>query len=162
MGGTALMDVFLLLKLLHILGAAVLFGTGMGIAFFMLMAHRGGDIAVIAGTARIVVIADFLFTATAAVLQPLTGFALAHFAGYDLSEGWIAASMGLYVFIGLFWMPVVWLQIEIRNMATSAAEMKTALPPRYFRFMRIWFWCGWPAFISIVAIFYLMLNKPEF
>lgn len=154
------MELFVLLKYLHLLGATVLFGTGLGIAFFMFMADRSGDIALIAGTARIVIVADFLFTATAVVLQPVTGMGMVHLAGYDLSESWIVTSLGLYVLTGLFWLPVVWLQLQMKRMADTVLATGTSLPVRYTRFMRLWFWSGWPAFISVLAIFYLMQTKP--
>lgn len=160
MGGTTMIELFTLLKFMHLLGAAVLFGTGLGIAFFMFMADRSGDIALIAGTARIVVVADFLFTATAVIVQPLTGFGLVHLVGYDLSESWIVTSLGLYVLTGMFWLPVVWLQLQMKHMADAALATGGALPARYKSFMRIWFWSGWPAFISVLAIFYLMQTKP--
>ncbi|GMV62175.1 MAG: hypothetical protein AMXMBFR74_13440 [Parvibaculum sp.] len=154
------MDLYLILRLVHILGAAVLFGTGLGIAFFMFMADRDGNPALIAGTARIVVVADFLFTATAVVTQPLSGIGLAFLTGRDIWESWIVASLGLYLLVGLFWLPVVWLQLEMKKMAEEAALTGTALSPRYRHFARIWFWCGWPAFISVLAIFCLMIAKP--
>mgnify|MGYP003112089265 CR=1 FL=1 len=106
------MDLFHVLEYLHILGAMVLFGTGLGIAFFMYMADRSGDVALIAGTARIVVIADFVFTATAVVVQPVTGLAMVMLSGHTLDESWIVVSLALFVMIGLLWLPVVWMQNE--------------------------------------------------
>lgn len=156
------MDWFTLLRYAHLLGAAVLFGTGLGIAFFMFMADRTRDITVIAGTARIVVIADFLFTATAVIAQPVTGLGMVHLAGYSLGESWIVLSLGLYVLTGLFWLPVVWLQMEMRKMADHALATGEPLPARYRRFMRFWFWSGWPAFAAVLAIFYLMQVKPVY
>ena len=155
------MELYLLAKYVHVLGAAALFGTGLGIAFFMLMADRQGTPELIAGVVRIVVIADFLFTATAVIVQPLSGLSLAFLMGYDLREGWIVVSILLYLLIGAFWLPVVWLQIRIKDMAEQAVREGTPLPPRYRHFMRIWFWCGWPAFLSILVIFYLMIAKPD-
>lgn len=128
----------------------------------MFMADRTGDVALIAGTARIVVMADFLFTATAVVLQPLTGLGMAHIAHFHLWESWIALSLGLYLLVGLLWLPVVWLQIKIRNIAEAAVAAGTPLPQRYRNFMRICFWCGWPAFIGILAILYFMVTQPEY
>lgn len=154
------MELYFLLRLFHILGAAVLFGTGLGIAFFMFMADRDGNPALIAGTARIVVVADFLFTATAVVAQPLSGIGLALVAGRDIWESWIVTSLGLYLLVGVFWLPVVWLQLEMKKMADEALLAGTPLSSRYRHFMRIWFWCGWTAFISVLAIFYLMIAKP--
>ena len=153
-------DLVLLLKLVHVLGAAVLFGTGAGIAFFMLMAHRTSDAAIIAATARMVVIADAIFTASAVVLQPVTGAALAWNIGYPLSTPWIVASLALYVVVGLCWLPVVWIQIRMRDLARESAGQGKPLPARYFALFRVWFWLGWPAFLGVTAIFALMLWKP--
>ena len=155
------MTLLLTLKLIHVLGAAVLFGTGLGIAFFMYMAHRTGDAAAIAHTARIVVIADALFTAGAVIVQPVSGFLLAWTIGYSLSEPWILVSLGLYVLIGLCWLPVVGIQLRLRNLAADAAKQGAALPPEYVRLFRIWFWLGWPALAGVIAIFALMLWKPR-
>jgi len=130
---------YLALKLVHILGATILFGTGLGIAFFMLMAHRTGDPVKIAHTAGIVVIADALFTASAVVLQPLTGWALAALLGYSLSQFWIEATLVLYVVVGLCWLPVVWIQIKMRDLAAEAARSGSALPQRYHQYFAIWF-----------------------
>src|SRR5690349_3621473 len=150
-------DLYLALKLLHVLGAAVLFGTGLGIAFFMLMAHRSGDPAAIAHTARIVVIADALFTATAVVVQPLTGWAMGLLVGYSTFHFWFRASLALYVAVGLFWLPAVWIQLQLRNLASAAVRTGAPLPQRYHTLFRTWFWLGWPAFAGVLAIFALML-----
>lgn len=155
------MTEYLILKYLHVIGAAVLLGTGVGIAFFMLMANRTGDAAVIAATARIVVIADFVFTATAVVAQPVTGLLLADTLGYSLGEGWIVASIGLYLLTGAFWLPVVWMQAQMRNLARAAAASGAALPRRYHRLYRTWFAFGFPAFIAVLVIFWLMIARPE-
>jgi uncharacterized membrane protein len=155
-----MIDLLLGLKLLHILGATVLFGTGIGIAFFMLMAHRTRDAALIAHTGRIVVIADVLFTATAVVIQPLSGLWLAERIGFSLNEPWLAISLGLYVLVGVCWLPAVWIQVQLRNLAAAAARDGTPLPPRYDRLFRIWFALGWPAFAGVIAIFALMVWKP--
>jgi uncharacterized membrane protein len=153
---------YFLLKFLHIVGASVLLGTGAGIAFFMLLAHRTGDARTIAATARIVVIADFVFTATAVVAQPVTGLLLARTVGYDLRQGWIVASIALYVLTGAFWLPVVWIQAQLRNLARAAAEAGEPLPARYHRLFRVWFWFGFPAFAAVTAIFWLMITRPQF
>jgi uncharacterized membrane protein len=149
------------LKLLHILGATVLFGTGAGIAFFMLMAHRSRDVAAIAHTARIVVIADMVFTASAVVAQPITGIALAQVAGHSLTDFWIVASVVLYVFVGCCWLPVLWLQKRMRDLAIAARQAGSPLPPDYERYFRTWFVLGWPAFIGMVGIFFLMITRPN-
>jgi uncharacterized membrane protein len=155
------MTAYLLLKWLHVIGATMLLGTGAGIAFFMLMAHRSGDVRVIAGVARIVVIADYLFTASAVVAQPITGALLAHTAGYSLHEGWIVVSLGLYVFTGAFWLPVVWMQKRMRDLARQAAREGTALPDTYYRLFRWWFAFGFPAFTAVLVLFWLMISRPE-
>jgi uncharacterized membrane protein len=151
---------FFVLKYLHLIGAAVLLGTGVGIAFFMLMAHRARNIAVIAAVARIVVIADFLFTATTVVAQPITGVALAVEGGYSLSEGWILISIALYVITGVFWLPVVWMQMRIRDLADTARAQGVPLPRSYYHLFHTWFAFGFPAFASVLAIFWLMVTRP--
>ncbi|MER8972946.1 DUF2269 family protein [Mesorhizobium sp. M0800] len=148
------------LKFLHVIGASVLLGTGAGIAFFMLLAHRTGNAATVAAVARIVVVADFLFTATAVVAQPLTGAALAWQAGYSLSEGWIVLSIALYIFTGMFWLPVVWMQMQMRKLASQAAAAGAPLPPRYHRLFWLWFAFGFPAFAAVLGIFWLMITRP--
>ncbi|KQP41977.1 DUF2269 family protein [Methylobacterium sp. Leaf106] len=151
-----------LLRWLHVIGATILLGTGAGIAFFMTMAHRTGRPDLIAHVAGTVVVADTLFTATAAVIQPLTGWLLARAVGWPLSEGWIALSLILYVVIGLFWLPVVRIQTTLRDLASAAAGSGVPLPPRYHRLYRIWFACGFPAFAAMLAIVWLMTAKPRF
>lgn len=151
---------YFMLKYLHLLGAAVLLGTGAGIALFMLVAHLSGNVATIAGVARIVVLADFVFTATAAIAQPITGVALALNAGYSLGEGWIVLSIGLYLFVGVFWLPVVWMQIRMRDLAAAALAEGTPLPPRYHRLFWTWFGFGFPAFAAMLAIYWLMMTRP--
>lgn len=148
------------LLFLHVVGACVLLGTGAGIAFFMVMANRTGDPAVIAHTAGIVVIADTVFTATAVVLQPITGLSLAVLAGWPVLEGWVAVSIGLYLFTGAFWLPVVVIQIRLRRLAAAARDGGTALPMAYHRLYRIWLACGFPAFAAVLVIVWLMLTKP--
>ena len=155
------MDLYLGLKFLHVIGAAVLFGTGLGIAFFFFMADRKEEPASIVATLRTVVIADYIFTATAAVVQPVTGLLLVHLGGYALDQTWIVASLALYVLIGLCWLPVVAIQIRMRDLAEKAvAAREPSLPSRYHRLAQIWFWLGWPAFLSVLVIFWLMIAKP--
>ncbi len=154
------MSAYFVLKFLHVIGATVLLGTGAGISFFMLMAHRSGDPRVIAGTARIVVIADFLFTATAVIAQPITGILLAREAGYRLTEGWIVLSVALYVWTGAWWLPVVWMQARMRRLAAAAVAEGRPLPPLYHRLFRLWFLFGFPAFAAVLAIFWLMIARP--
>ena len=154
------MEIDLVLKFAHIIGASVLFGTGAGIAFFMFWADRGGDVQTIAATARIVVIADMIFTAMAVILQPFTGFGLAYVKGYDFFEPWIMASLGLYLLIGACWIPVVFLQIRMRDEAEKARDQVLPLSDSYHRAMGWWFWLGLPAFFGTLVIYWLMISKP--
>jgi uncharacterized membrane protein len=154
------MTLYFLVKYLHVLGAIVILGTGAGIAFFMLMAHRSRDAAFIARTAETVVIADMLFTLSAVLLQPVTGGALMALTATSLSERWLVASLVLYAMAGLFWVPVIFMQIEMRNLARLAAAKGEALPPRYFMLFRRWFVFGFPGFGSVMLILWLMIAKP--
>ena len=154
------MTLYFIVKYLHVLGAVVILGTGSGIAFFMLMAHRSGDAAFIARTASVVVIADMLFTLTAVIAQPITGGVLMTLSSTSPAEGWLATSLGLYVVAGLFWVPVIFMQMEMRNLARVAAEKDQPLPPRYFALFRRWVWFGIPGFGSVMTILYLMIAKP--
>ena len=154
------MDIYGVLTLVHILGATLLFGTGLGTAFFMYRADGSGDVNAIAVVSRNVVLADWLFTAPAVLIQPVTGYLLMRHVGYAWSETWIVTSVALYLLAGACWLPVVWLQIRIRDLAKQAAVEGTSLPPRYRAYMKVWFGLGWPAFIAVIAIFFLMIFKP--
>lgn len=151
-----------LIFILHIVGAAFLFGTGLGTALYMLLANRSQNIAIIAQATALVVKADWIFTGVWGVLQPITGVALLYLKGYSFTAFWVMGSITGYVIAGAFWLPVVYFQIQLRNMAFQALHAGTDLPPRYYRLYRYWFLCGWPAFISLVIVFYLMANGPSF
>lgn len=157
-----MIEPYLALKLIHVLSGAVLFGTGMGIAFFIVWANRTRKASVVAEIGRIVVVADFLFTATAVVVQPLSGLGLIHLQGYRLTEPWLLLSYGLYGFTGLCWLPVVWIQWKMTALARGAAGRSEPLPAAYDRLYRIWFALGWPAFAAVIGIYVLMLSKPAF
>ena len=154
------MTPYVMLKTLHILSSTLLFGTGLGTAFFMWFTHRGGNVAAIATAARLTVRADLLFTAPAVIVQPLSGYLLARLMHLDFRAQWLQAAVALYVFTGLCWLPVVWLQWRAAQVALAAWRGETALPPLYYRYMRIWFALGWPAFLSVLGIFWLMVAKP--
>ena len=154
------MTVYFIVKYLHVVGAIVILGTGTGIAFFMLMAHRSGNAAFIARTASVVVLADMIFTLSAVLLQPVTGGILMMLSETRLAERWLTASLVLYAVAGLFWIPVVFMQIEIRNLAIVAAERDQSLPERYFILFRRWFLFGIPGFGSVMTILWLMVAKP--
>lgn len=154
------MTLYFLVKYLHVLGAVVILGTGIGIAFFMLMAHRTCDAVFIARTASVVVIADAIFTLSAVILQPLTGGLLMMLSAIPITERWILVSLALYVIAGVFWIPVVFMQIEMRDLARKAADQRVALPERYFVLFRRWFAFGLPGFGATMAILWLMIAKP--
>jgi len=149
-----------LFKLLHVLSSTVLFGTGLGSAFYMWQAHRSGDMVLLARVARSVVLADWIFTTPAVIAQPLTGIAMVWLGGYPFSTGWLLLALGLYVLIGCCWLPVVFLQIRVRDMANVAARDGMAPDPRLQQYMRLWYALGWPAFIGVIVIFGLMVYKP--
>ena len=149
-----------LLLFAHVIGTCVWLGTGAGIAFFMVISHRSQDPALIAHVAGIVVLADWIFTATAAVAQPISGYLLVQLTGWPMSSGWVGWALLLYVFVGVFWLPVVWIQKQLRDLAQTAATQCTPLPDRYHRLYRIWFACGFPAFAAVLAIIWLMITKP--
>ena len=156
------MEIVDIFRWLHVVGATILLGTGSGIAFFMVMAHRSGDPKLIAHVAGTVVTADLVFTASAVVLQPFTGAALARETGWSLTEGWILVSLGLYALTGVFWLPVVAIQLRMRNIARVSAQRGQALPAAYHKLYRIWFACGFPAFLAVLAIVWLMIARPTF
>ena len=154
------MTLYAIVKTLHILSATVLFGTGLGTAWFLWQADRSGDVVTIATAARLVVRADWLFTTPAVVLQPLTGAWLIALVGYSPAEPWLLWTYALYILTGLCWLPVVWLQIRMRDLAAKVAVTGAVLPALYHRYFRIWFSLGWPAFIAVIVITYLMVAKP--
>jgi len=151
---------YLALKLVHILSSTVLFGTGLGTAFSMWRAHVRADARVVSAVTHNVVLADWWFTTPAVIAQPVTGFALVRLAGFPLSSTWLELTFVLYVLAGACWIPVVWLQLRMRALANEAAVDGQPLSPRYYRYFKLWFWLGWPAFLSVVVIFALMVFKP--
>jgi uncharacterized membrane protein len=153
-------NTYLLLKAVHVVSACVPLGTGAGIAFFMWRAHATRDAATVAAVARIVVLADFCFTAPAVLVQFASGTALAIAAGFPLSTPWLAWAIGLFFLVGACWLPVVWLQLRARNLAAQAAREGGPLPAAYHRVMRWRFGLGWPAFAAVLAIVWLMIAKP--
>lgn len=156
------MDPYLIAKWLHILSSTVLFGTGMGTAFQMVWAMRTQHPATIRDVASGVVVADWIFTTPAGLVQPATGLWLIWLAGYSLTEPWLVLTYALYLLAFCCWAPVVFLQIRIRDDATRAAEDGTPLSSETLRRYRIWFALGWPAFLALIAVFWLMIAKPQF
>jgi uncharacterized membrane protein len=154
------MSVHLVLKWLHIISATVLFGTGLGIAFFQWFTFRQGNVHAIAAVTRIVVRADFLFTTPAVIVQLVTGLLLVHTLSLPWTTPWVILALALYVLVGACWLPVVVIQIRLARLAATASATGTALPEEFHRSMRTWFLLGWPAFMGMLAIFWLMVAKP--
>ncbi|HEU0118587.1 MAG TPA: DUF2269 domain-containing protein [Alphaproteobacteria bacterium] len=154
------MDIYFVVKTIHIISATILFGTGLGIAFFFFCANKEIDLAARFFAARATVLADFIFTFPAVVLQPLTGFWLIDHSGYSLREPWLIATYAIYIIAGLCWLPVVWIQIELKKILAEWLATKQALPDSYHRLFRLWFLLGWPAFIGLIIVFFLMVLKP--
>jgi uncharacterized membrane protein len=154
------MDGYLLAKTVHVISATVLCGTGLGIAFFFLMGVRGGDPAAAWFAARTTALADMLFTLTAGIVQPLSGFALIHLAGYDPWAPWLRWTYALYLLALACWLPVVWLQLRIRDMFGARLAGEAIDEARLQRYVRWWFALGWPAFVGLVIVFWLMVAKP--
>ena len=155
------MNIYAALKFAHVISSTVLFGTGVGTAFFMWMSHRSGHVVTIANAARVTVLADWLFTTPAVIAQPLSGIALMRLVGYPPSTSWLVLSIVLYLLAGACWLPVVVLQLRVRDLSAAAAREGTALPLAYHRYMRWWFALGWPAFLAVLGAFWLMIAKPN-
>jgi len=151
---------YLTIKYIHIISSTILFGTGIGSAFYMFMANRRKDLAGIYFATRHVVIADALFTTPSVMLQLITGIALLNMGGYDLVDKWILFGLALYLFAGACWLPVVWMQIKMRDMAKEALVNNSELPKLYWQYDKWWITLGSLAFPTIMIVFYLMVFKP--
>jgi len=154
------MSDYVVVKVLHVLSSTILFGTGVGIAYFTWVASRSRNARHAHFVLSKVVRADWIFTATAGVFQPLTGLYLAHIGGYAMLSHWIVWSMMLFILAGACWLPVVWMQIRMRDIAAAAVDSGTALPSRFWWLFRAWVLLGIPAFSALVVVFYLMVAKP--
>jgi uncharacterized membrane protein len=152
---------YVALKAIHIISSTILFGTGLGTAFFKWAVDRSENVAAIRVVSERVVLADWLFTSPAIVIQAATGISLARLAGYPLTHGWVAYAIGLYLVAGLCWLPVVWLQMRMRDIARASEFSGASLDHRYWAYARTWFWLGVPAFLSLVVVFWLMVAKPS-
>ncbi|MEE9453737.1 MAG: DUF2269 domain-containing protein [Paracoccaceae bacterium] len=156
------MDYYLITKWVHILSSTVLFGTGMGTAFQMVAAMHTNDTRIIAGVAKNVVIADWIFTSPTGIIQPVSGITLVYLNGWYLWEPWLLLTYAFYIVAFACWVPVVWLQQQIRDLAEVAAKTGAPLSQKCRRYYRIWFTLGWPAFIALTGVFWLMIAKPDF
>lgn len=151
---------YLIVKWLHVLSSTLLFGTGIGSAWYLLFAVISKNVQAIAVVTRILVIADWLFTGVTMIAQPATGFYLIHLAGFPMHTPWIKWSVVLFVIALLCWLPVVWLQMKMRDVAAEAMQQATPLPAQFWRYFRAWVVLGIPAFFAFIAVFYLMVVKP--
>ncbi|WP_423454483.1 DUF2269 family protein [Ottowia sp. VDI28] len=154
------MNAYLLLKTLHILSSVLLVGTGFGSAFYMYFANRSGSVQAQAVVGRLVVRADWWFTTPAVIVQPLSGLAMMHLAGWPWHTPWLLLSVALYALAGVCWLPVVVMQVRMARMASAAAAQGHPLPRAYQQLARRWEALGYPAFIAMLAVYGLMVNKP--
>lgn len=150
---------YMTLKMLHILSMVLLFGTGLGSAFYKWMADRSGNVAHIAVTNRHVVLADWIFTTPTVIFQPFSGAWMIYLSGMSYATPWIAGSLALFTLAGACWLPVVWLQIRMHHISADAAARQAPLPALYWRMARWWLWLGIPAFTSMVLVVALMVFK---
>ena len=155
------MSMYLLYKLIHILSSVALVGVGAGSAFYLFFTLRTRNVDAIASVSRLVVIADWCFTTPAIIVQPLTGYLLMQTLGFTFGTAWIQWTLALYALAGICWLPVVWLQIRMRDLARAAQASNGALPPQFWRYAKYWEWLGYPAFIAMVVIYWLMVFKPS-
>lgn len=151
---------YLWLKFIHIISSTILFGTGIGTACVMVYGHYTHRVPIIAAINRYVVLADYMFTAISGTVQIITGLWMVYLAGYSFSLFWVWGSLTGYLIAACCWFPVVYLQIKMRDFAAHAELTNTALPKTYYQYFNYWFCLGWPAFLSLICVFYLMTTKP--
>jgi uncharacterized membrane protein len=154
------MNIYLLVKTIHIVTATILFGTGLGIAFFMFWGRFDESPPARFYAVRTTVLADTVFTAPAAVLQPMTGAWLIWNGGFRWDEPWLLVAYGLYALAAICWLAVVWIQIRLKQMLSESLTTGEPLSPAYTPLLRVWFFLGWPAFLGLLVIFYLMVAEP--
>lgn len=148
------------LKLIHILSSVLMVGTGFGSAFYMFMANRSNNLQAQVIVSRLVVKADWWFTTPTVIIQPVSGITLVYLAGWPLDANWLLWTYALYALAAVCWLPVVWLQIRMRNMSLEASANSTALPALFWRYARYWEMLGYPAFVAMLGIYWLMVAKP--
>lgn len=154
------MDLYLFVKWVHVVSSTILFGFGAGTAWYFWNAHLTRKPETIARVGRMVVKADWIFTGTSGILQPVSGVLLVHLVGYSLAESWLLLTYALYALAFICWAPVVWLQIKVQRLAQIAAQTGQSLGTEYYRTMWLWFALGWPAFLGLMGVFWLMIAKP--
>lgn len=154
------MTTYFTLKWLHILSSVLLVGTGFGSAFYLFFTHRTGNQQAITQVIRLVVCADNWFTIPTIILQPITGFTMWYLAGFSLTQTWVIWTIALYLLAGACWVPVYFLQLRMQTLANDAQQKQQPLPQVYWQYAKYWEWLGYPAFIAMLAIFWLMVFKP--
>jgi uncharacterized membrane protein len=137
-----------------------MFGTGLGSAFYKWSADRSGIISAITHTNRVVVLADWIFTTPTIIIQPITGIWLLYLLNIPFTQGWVVATLVLYVIAGACWLPVVWLQMRMRDLSFEAENCNKPLSSLYYYHANQWFWLGVPAFTALVIVYFLMVFKP--
>ena len=155
------MNTYLFVRALHIMSSVLMVGTGFGTAYYLFFTNRIGRVSSIADVARLVVRADWWFTTPTVIFQPLSGIWLAYIAGWPLTSPWLLWSIVLFVLTGACWLPVVWLQLRLAKIAREADEQNEALPETYWRYARYWEWLGYPAFVAMLGVYFLMVMKPD-
>ncbi|GAB3542946.1 DUF2269 family protein [Noviherbaspirillum agri] len=154
------MNTYLIVKTLHILSSVLMVGTGFGTAFYLFFANRSNSVETMSVVSRLVCRADWWFTTPAVIFQPLSGLWLAHTAGFSWTAPWLLVSFGLYALAGVCWLPVVWLQLRMARMAAGAAASGQPVPERYWHYAKRWELLGYPAFIAMAVVYFLMVAKP--
>jgi uncharacterized membrane protein len=150
------------IKFVHLIAAAAMLGTWLGIAVFMLLAHRSGNTSVVALTSRFAVSTEFIVMVAAVALQPISGFALAWAIGLSpTDEFWIVLSLGFYVLVAAAWLAALRVEIRIRDMARQAALDGVPLPDAYRRLFRFYSALVWPALAVTAVLFALMIWQPR-
>jgi uncharacterized membrane protein len=154
-------DIYFVVKTIHIISATILFGTGLGIASLFFFSHLTQDASARRFAAIMTVRADFMFTLPAVILQPLSGAWLIWKGGFEWTDYWLTCTYALYALAGLCWVPVVILQIRMKQMLERQAQGHAIDQPAYDRLFRWWFALGWPAFGGLIITFFLMVTKPS-
>lgn len=155
------MDSYTVIKTVHVISATIVFGTGLGIAYFLFSAHLAKDLAARRFAARMTVRADFAFTLPAVIVQPVSGAWLVWQGGFDWMDYWLVCTYALYVLAAACWMPVVLLQIRMKQMLEREAAGSSIDQAAYDGLFRWWFRLGWPAFGGLIVVFFLMVAKPS-
>lgn len=157
-----MIDVILIVKFVHVLAAAAMYGTWLGAACFMAMALRSANPSVAALVAQFSVRIELFVVAPALALQPIAGFPLAWAIGLSpLNEFWIVVSLVLYVAVVVLWIVALRIEIRVRDIAREAALERKPLSAAYPRLVRIWLALAGIIFVSFTALMLLMVWQPR-